>query len=84
MVIPSRLHHIFENYEATVRHIVQTQERSDATLAEFELFCDTFGGHAYLCRFAACAHSTTGFRRSEERIVHEVGHNLTFCCTQEG
>ncbi len=77
---PTRVHHIFENYEATVRHVVETQDRSSVTSSDFQLFCANFSGHGYLCRFISCAHATTGFSSNEDRQAHESGHTLSFPC----
>ena len=81
---PTRVHHIFQNYEATIRHVVGAQDRSDATSSEFQLFCSNFSGHAYLCRFVSCVHATSGFNTNEERQIHESGHKLSFPCPEPG
>ena len=78
------MHHIFENYEATVRHVVETQDRSNVTSSEFQLFCANFSGHAYLCPFVSCVYATSGFNSSEERQLHESGHTLSFPCSEPG
>ncbi|KAK4142687.1 uncharacterized protein C8A04DRAFT_13001 [Dichotomopilus funicola] len=84
LVYPTRMNHIFENYEATVRHIVEAQDHSDAVSSEFQLFCSNFGGHAYLCRFVYCVHAISGFNSNGERTIHESGHRLSFLCPESG
>ena len=81
---PARVHHIFENYEATVRHVVETQDRLDVASSEFQLFCTNFSGHAYLCRYISCVYATYGFSSNEERQTHESGHTLSFPCAEPG
>ncbi|KAH6613605.1 hypothetical protein B0J18DRAFT_60735 [Chaetomium sp. MPI-SDFR-AT-0129] len=81
---PTRVNHIFENYEATVRHMIETQDHPDAVSSEFQLFCSNFGGHAYLCRFVCCVYAISGFSSNEERTVHESGHKLSFSCPEPG
>lgn len=78
------MNHIFENYEAAVRHVIETQDHSNATPSEFQLFCANFSGHAYLCRFVSCVYATTGFNSDEERTGHESGHRLSFPCPEPG
>jgi len=85
LIHPTRVHHIFENYEATIRHIVELQDcPPDVTSSELQLFRANFGGHAYLCRFVSCVHATIGFASNEQRLTHESGHILSFPCTEPG
>ncbi|KAK0613980.1 hypothetical protein B0T14DRAFT_592027 [Immersiella caudata] len=79
---PGHIHEIFPRYESSVQKLVATYEHGELSRKELDEFRESFGHHAFMCRFSSCSHGWSGLTNYQERCNHEATHSVLFSCPE--
>jgi len=65
-----------------VQKLVATYEHVELSRRELDEFRESFGHHAFMCRFSSCSHGWSGLTNYQERCHHEATHSVVFSCPE--
>jgi len=80
--LPKHIHDLFPQYESIVQKLVATYEHAELTRKELDEFRESFGHHAYICRFSSCSRGWSGLTNHQQRLSHEATHSVIFPCPE--
>lgn len=75
---------ILQEYQATIRYILNQPDYAGVTAAELESFKRYFRDCAYTCRVKGCIRATEGFDRLAQCHEHEILHVRRLRCPHQG
>lgn len=75
---------ILQEYQATIRYVLNQPDYAGVTAAELESFKRYFRDCAYTCRVKGCIRATEGFDRLSQCHEHEILHVRRLRCPHQG